>query len=111
MSSINEKLAQAQEKAIQLERQKKLQDNRVKEQQRKAEIRLQIIVGKMVIKHFPEVLQFQPRQTEAENRREFILLDDFLALLAYDKQYVERLKSASKSIRLQKKQFKNVKNK
>ena len=92
MSSLNEKLLQARERVAQLEQQKRLRDNREKKKQAELNTRRQIIIGKMVSDHFPEVLQLQPRRTTEENLIEFAPVAKILSILVNDKQYVEHLK-------------------
>ena len=75
-----------------MKRQKRLQDNREKIKQEKIDIRRIIIIGKMVIKYFPQLLIFQPRRTVKENESEFEVLENLLFELAADKEYLEQLK-------------------
>jgi len=50
-----------------------------------------IILGGLLGDYFPEFLRFQPQATEAENQVEFAPVAGFLASLAGDKEYVNRL--------------------
>ena len=46
------------------------------------DIRRQIIVGELVCRHFPDLLQCQPRGSEAENQVEFAPLESLLKIIA-----------------------------
>jgi hypothetical protein len=56
-----------------------------------ADTRRLIILGGYVADTFDAVLRFQPQGTEAENQVEFAPFIAFLALLAADREYVNRL--------------------
>lgn len=90
MSSIDEIIA-AKEKATQIKRQKRLQDNREKEQQRKIITRRNIIVGGIISKYFPDIVRFQPKRTQALTNIEFAEFEMFVSLLAEDKDYVSHI--------------------
>ena len=81
MLTIEEKIARSRKKTKQLEIQKKLKDKRDQDAQRKSDTRRHTIIGRLVSKHFPDVSQFQPYRSEAENEIEFALLDAILSLL------------------------------
>ena len=93
MSSIDEKIVQAQEKVMHLKRQKRIEENQKKEYQRRIDDRRKFIIGELVVKYFPEVLNFQPRRTAEENKDEFASLENFLSTLATEKDYITQLKA------------------
>ena len=90
MSNINKEIMQ--QKFDQLNHQRQLQINRDMNKQRKTDTRRKIIIGGIIIKYFPELLDYQPRRTEAENYIEFERLETFVSILANDKCYIEQLK-------------------
>ena len=92
MASITEKIEAARKRVAQLERQKRAQEIREKNAREKINTRRNIIIGKMVEKYFPEVLEFIPRWAEAEDKVEFAPLEHFLSMLAADIEYIERIK-------------------
>ena len=91
MLTLEERIIRSNKKTKQLETQKKIKDKRECEARRKLDVRRNIKIGKIVSRHFPAVLTFQPHRTEAENDIEFALLDAVLSLLAKDKHYVSQL--------------------
>jgi len=92
MSDINEKIKKEKEEIEQSRRRTELQTIREQKKQEKTIIRRQIIIGQMVQKYFPEVLNFQLHPTVKENKIEFMSLENFLYLLSTDKEYIEKLK-------------------
>lgn len=73
-----------------------MQDNKEKEEKRQTDTRRNIIIGSIVSKYFPEVLDIQPRRTSAENNIEFAEFEDFVSMLAENKDYNEQLKKRTK---------------
>ena len=96
MATIDERIIQARERAAQLERQKKLRDNKEKEKQKAIAKRRNEIVGEITLKSFPEFSKFQPRYTKKKNDIEFAELIYFMELLANDKEYINQLKEKVK---------------
>jgi len=93
MMKIEQRLLEAQERVKQLERRKALEEKRILEKQRKANTARRMKIGELVEKHFPEVLQFQPKFKNTDNDLEFATLDNFLAVFASDKEVVEQIKA------------------
>lgn len=87
MLNCNNHIAEAKERVEQLKRQRRLQENRETEQQRKMDTRLKIIVGGVVVKHFPGVSRFKPKLNKADTSAEFAELDGFLAAVAADPKF------------------------
>lgn len=86
MFDIDSRMAAAQERVEQLERQQRAQENRDKEKKRKIDTRRKIIIGELISKHF-DVSQFQPKQKQADTAAEFAVLDTFFSMVAKDKTY------------------------
>ena len=104
MSSVDELIIQSQERVEQLKRQKILRDNQEKVKQEAITTRRNMLIGELISKHFPEVLNIQPRRTKSENKIAFETLEVFVSMLADDKEYIERLKqniAARKSLAIQ----------
>ena len=89
---IEEQIAKELTKIEQLKRQKRSKDIREKRKKKEIDTRRQIIVGKLILKYFPEFLRLQPCRTEAENNIELETLNVLISILADDKQYVLELK-------------------
>lgn len=98
MEALNERIAKELEHLEQLERWTKLKENRNKNKMEKLNTRRLIITGKIVSQHFPEVLRFQPRRTEADNAVEFAPLLNFVKLLAADEDYTTQLREKAISL-------------
>ena len=82
----------------QLERRKRLQDNRKKTSKEKSDERRNFIVGKIFLTFFPEFLCLQPQKTSAENEPEFAPLINFLSVLATDEELISTLKATASKI-------------
>ena len=82
--NIDERIAKSQERTAQLKRQKKEQEIRERKQQEAINTRRKIIVGGIVEKYFPYVLELQPRRTDAENEIEFAPMEKILSVLVAD---------------------------
>lgn len=82
MANISDRIKEAQERVAQAQRRRVLQENRAKEQRRKIDTRRKIIVGGIVIKYLPWVLNLQPQMNEAENNKEFAELKRILSELS-----------------------------
>ena len=76
---------------IQSERNIKLKDYRKKEQQRKIDIRRNIIIGEIITKYFPDVVHFQPQLNKTKNDIEFAKLEIIVSILADDEEYMKLL--------------------
>jgi hypothetical protein len=92
VSRLNELLAQEVDEWKRLSGQKATQQPQGNSNPLSVDTRRQIIIGGMVIDKFPELLRFEPRNNEAEDNIEFAPFISFLALLAADTEYVNRLK-------------------
>jgi len=87
MSNNGSWITDAQERAVQQKRKRRLQENRAIEQQRKIDARRRMILGSIFEKHLPDVSHFQPKLNEADNNVEFAALEDFISAVARDKGY------------------------
>lgn len=92
MKNINERISFNIERLEQLKRQKKIEDARDKKQKEAIDLRRKIIVGDMIVKYFPEILNFQPCRTTKETDIAFAPVKIFMSILAEDEQYVSLLK-------------------
>lgn len=97
MKTLEEKLRETQEKTKHLERQRRIELRQEREAQKKINQRRNFIIGEMVSKKFPKVLQFMPG-TKVENKITFAPLGAFLEVLSDDTDLVKEL-SARAAIR------------
>ena len=77
----------AQQRIEQLQRQRRLQDNRDKTLQRKIDTRMKIIIGGIITKIFPGVTHFRPGLNRAADSEEFAELVDFFTAVAKDERF------------------------
>lgn len=83
---VNE-FEKAQNRAVQEERRRIRDENRENERRRKIATRRQIIIGGIMTKHFPGVLNLQPQLKQADTDIEFAGLERFVSLLAADSKF------------------------
>lgn len=71
-----------------LEQQKRETKRLEREAEKNHNQRLCFIVGELVLKHFPKLRNIEPG-TRAENAKNFAPFNEFLGLIASDKNYIE----------------------
>lgn len=98
MLVINKQLEDDLRKIEQLERRKRLQDNRKKKVKEKNDERRNFIVGKIFLSFLPEFLCLQPQKSSEENEREFAPLISFLFALTADEELVSIIKAKAAKI-------------
>ena len=94
MLSLEERIAKSTERTERLKLQQREREKREREKQRKADERRKFIIGGIVIKHFPDISQLEPRRTTEENNIEFEPLENFFSVLAADETIMELLKES-----------------
>jgi hypothetical protein len=80
-------LEEARKRAAQEERRRIRDDNRENDRRRKIAIRRQIIIGEIVAKYFPAVLNLEPQLKRADTDVEFAVLEEFVSRVADDPRY------------------------
>ena len=93
MLTFAEQLTKEKESLAQLQRRQMAKEQREQTQKSKLDSRRRFIIGELVEKKFPELLNYQPRCTQAENKVEFASLELFLDFLASDDEYLAQLKA------------------
>ena len=97
MQTIDERISKAQEKLTQLQQKKRIEQRKEREAKKKKDQHRNYIVGELVTKYFPQILNLGPG-TKAENAVTFKPFETFLSKLAKDQKIVELLeKEISKS--------------
>ncbi len=91
MITLDEQIKQTEEKIAQLKRQRKIQLKKDRDIRKKKDQRRNYIIGELVSKHFPEVLNLEPG-TKAENAVTFASIESFLSALAADQELVNQIK-------------------
>lgn len=88
--TIDERILKAKEKVERLQRQKKIELRKAKEEEKKKNQRRNYIVGELVTKYFPQILKLEPGN-KAENAVTFKPFEMFLSKLAADQKIAEWL--------------------
>lgn len=83
MFTIEENIAQAENRIKKLEEQKRFEVHKMRKEKRKKEQRRNYVVGEMFMKHFDELSHLEPG-TNAENAVIFQPLNEFLDELSAD---------------------------
>lgn len=89
--SIEDRTANANRRIDTTERKKKQEERAAQEAQRKKDSRRSYIIGDLVAKYFPDVLNVEPG-TDTENQSRFEHLESFLYVLSTDYDLVEKLR-------------------
>ncbi len=90
-TTLDNRIAQANERAARAELQHRLRQRRERQAEEKKDKHRYYIIGELVVEFFPEVLRFEPG-TKAENDVEFQPFKTFLSVLATDSGLMARLK-------------------
>lgn len=89
--SIEERTANANRRIDTAERKRRQEERSAQEAQRKKDSRRSYIIGDLVAKYFPDVLNVEPG-TDTENQSRFEHLESFLYVLSTDYDLVEKLR-------------------
>lgn len=88
MQTIDERLALAKARVNQLEKEKKLELRKERELKRKKEQQRNFIIGELVAKYFPQVLNLEPG-TRNENATVFQPVDKLLSTLSTNQEFIK----------------------
>jgi len=77
----------------QLKNRKKMQERREQEAKRKVDTHRNIIIGELVCRYFPDVMEFQPQRSKSANVEVFRDFENFLKILVSDTELLAHLKS------------------
>jgi len=81
MKFENDYLSAAFAKSDQVRNQRRMAELREKEKKRKVDTRRYIIIGELVCKYFPSLMELQPQQDKESNTAEFSSLEAILRWL------------------------------
>lgn len=90
MTTLEEKLAKAKEHVRELERQRRIRLRKEREEKKKQDQRRNYIVGELVCKYFPKLLELPPG-TKAQNEQTFKELEVALSKLSQDGEFIRLL--------------------
>lgn len=91
MLTLDERIRQTEAKVTKLKQQRRIQEKKEKESCKRRNQRRNYIIGELVSKHFPEVLNLEPG-TKAENAVTFASFEAFLSVLAADQECINQIK-------------------
>ena len=89
MFNANDHLKKSMHRIKQHKNQKALQQRKEQEAQRKLDTRRFIIIGELVCKYFPEMMNRQPQRKKSDTAREFADFENTLRLLASNRSLLE----------------------
>ena len=95
MLTIEERIARSEERIAKLKQQKRIEERKEREAKKKKDQRRNYIIGELVSKYFPEVLNLEPG-TKAENTITFEPLEVFLSVLSSEQILMKQLKEKTK---------------
>lgn len=96
---IEERIANAQKKVQDAERQRRSEQRNAQEVQRKKDWHRNCVIGELVMKYFPSVLEYEPG-TNAENQPQLESIEAFLYVLSADYDLVEELQERAAQLML-----------
>jgi hypothetical protein len=91
MSRIDAKIEKKLEEIEQLKNQKKSQQRREQKAKRKMDTRRHIIIGELVCKYFPNMMNYWPQRNRADTADEFAVFENILCMLAANAELVSKL--------------------
>lgn len=89
-----DRLAQAKKQVEQAKHRRILEENRVRESQRKTDDRRKYIIGDLFCKHFPIALEITPGRSTEEDHLNFEPLDKFMEALAMCQECYQELEES-----------------
>jgi len=98
MLTIEERGKNANQRVYEAQYSQKLKQKQALDAKKKKSQRRNFIVGELVAKYFPEVLEYEPG-TQAENVERFRPLETFLRELATDQELVAKLKGKISTVK------------
>ncbi len=89
-----DRLAQAKKQVEQAKHRRILEENRVRESQRKTDDRRKYIIGDLFCKHFPIALEITPGRSTEEDHLNFEPLEKFMEALAMCQECYQELEES-----------------
>lgn len=93
MTTID-RLTQVKRQVEQTKHRRILEENRVRDSQRKTDDRRKYIIGTLFCKHFPIALEIPPGSSTEEDRLNFEPLDNFMEALAKCQECYQEMEDA-----------------
>ena len=79
----------------QLKNRKKMQERREIDAKRKVDTRRNIIIGELVCRYFPELMEYQPHRSKSANAEVFKNFESILKMLASNTELLAHVKSGA----------------
>lgn len=89
--SIEERIIKSKERTAKLEEQRRISERQEREKKKKKDQQRNYVIGELVSKYFPEVLNLEPG-CKANNAVEFDLFESLLSVLSHNQEYIDKLK-------------------
>ena len=98
MLNVNDHLKKSLLRTQQLKNQKMSQQRREQEVKRKMDTRRHIIIGELVCRYFPDLMNYQPQRNKADTQQEFAVFENILRILASNADLISQLESKAVKI-------------
>ena len=96
MLTIEERTANAEERIAKTRRQRSAEEKAARDKLKKLNDRRNYILGELLCKYFPELMELEPGSTKAENAARFAPFENFLSTLADDPELMNELKERAR---------------
>lgn len=96
MLTIEERAANAEERIAKTRRQRSVEEKAARDKLKKLNDRRNYLLGELLCKYFPELMELEPGTTKAENAARFASFENFLSALADDPDLMEDLKERAR---------------
>jgi hypothetical protein len=82
----------------QLKNRKNMQERRELAAKRKVDTHRNIIIGELVCRYFPDVMEYQPQRSKSANTEVFRDFENFLKMLASDVELLAHIKGRAEPL-------------
>ena len=96
MLTIEERTANAEERIAKTRRQRSAEEKTARDKLKKLNDRRNYILGELLCKYFPELMELEPGTTKAENAARFASFENFLSALSDDTELMDKLKERAR---------------
>jgi len=97
MKQINECFKASANRTEQLKNQKRAKLRREQATKRKLDARRNFLIGELVCKYFPSMMQYQPQRSQAGNKAEFADFESKLRWLSEHPEILQRMEEDAHS--------------
>lgn len=97
MNQVNNHLKEFTSRIEQRKNLRKAKERREREAKRKLDARRNFLIGELVCKYFPSMMQYQPQRSQADNRAEFADFESKLRWLSEHTEILQRMQEDAQS--------------